>query len=53
MQDAAGYPQDCFTSVELTGTYAVLVSNWVDWELTKSPQLSSVTREEPQGSRQN
>jgi len=30
LQDAAGYPQGCFKSVELTGTYAVLVRNWAD-----------------------
>jgi hypothetical protein len=28
LQDAAEYPRGCFKSVELTGTYAVLV--WAD-----------------------
>jgi hypothetical protein len=43
LKDTAGHPKGCFKSVELTGTYTILVSNWVDWELAKSPQLSSVT----------
>jgi hypothetical protein len=43
LQDAAGHPKGCFKSAWLTGTYDVLVSNGVDWELTKSPQLSAVT----------
>ena len=42
LKDATGHPKGCFKSVESTGTYTVLVSNWVDWELAKSPQLSSV-----------
>jgi hypothetical protein len=44
LQTAAGHPKDCFKSVWLTSTYDVSVSNGVDWELTKSPQLSAVTR---------
>ena len=43
LKDAVGHPKGCFKSVESTGTYTVLVSNWVDWELAKSPQLSFVT----------
>jgi len=37
LKDAVGYTQGYFKSAELTGTCTVLVSNRVDWELTKPP----------------
>jgi hypothetical protein len=46
---AVGHMKSYFKSAELTGTYAVLVSNRVAWELTKPPQLSSVARVSSKG----
>ena len=44
LKDAGGHTKGYFKSAELTGTYAVLVSNRVDWELTQPPQPSSLAR---------
>jgi hypothetical protein len=42
LKDTVGYTQGYVKSAELTGTYAVLVSTRVGWELIKPPQLSSM-----------
>ena len=44
LKDTVEHTKGYFKSAELTGTYAVLVSNRVAWELTKPPQLSSMAR---------
>ena len=47
LKDAVGYTKGYCKSAELTGTYAVLVSNRGGGELTKPPQLSSAARASP------
>jgi hypothetical protein len=49
LKDAARDTKSCLNSAELTGTCTVLVSNWVDWELTQSPHLSPITGGEFKG----